>query len=325
MRKYNFMLLLLTFHLCSFEQTIRTEKIPRQPFVKYVKKYGHRDSATFYLSETSVKTSLPLVIFIQGSGNTSLYAEDKGRITPQFGHMTWYDVCNNRYRVLVIEKPGVNYLQQDIENPKFDKEFSLENWSNLIIETITYILKTESIDKSKIMIAGHSEGGVVAATVANKLNGIITHVTILAGEGPTQLYSLYRFAEEGVFFNKGGFSSQQRIDSLENSWKKIQNEPLETNKKFWGFTYLRWSSFLKTSVLEQLTGFTGRIMIMQCTNDKNVSPESAKILYSSLLSKTKDVVLQMIAGADHSFHIESNNDIDGWKMVIEKDIGWFLN
>ena len=146
----------------------------------------------------------------------------------------------------------------------------------------------------------------------------------MAGEGPSQLYSLYRFAEEGVYFSDSKSTVEQRVDSLRKVWADILLYPQSINKKFWGFTYLRWSSFLQTSILEQLIQYDGSVFIVQGTKDENVYPESAKILYTSLLSKGKRVRLEMVRDADHSFNITTDNTINGWQMNVEKIIDWFL-
>lgn len=314
------LLFFTVFVMCIRGQSVSVQHISKQPYSKY--DFISKDTITFYISETQSKNKLPLIIYIQGSGNGSLFGKmNDGSISPRLGHATWFDVCKDRYRILIVEKPGVHFLQYSGDNKKFDAQFSLENWSNTIIEAIHYTLRTQSIDTTAILIAGHSEGGLVAATVANKLNKKITHTCLMAGEGPSQYYSLYHFAEEGIFFNAKGFSKQQRLDSLSHVWERIMKDPNSTNKKFWGFTHLRWSSFLKTSVIEQLNDYEGKILITQGTADKNVFPESANVLYTSLHSKGKNVTLYMMEGADHSFSLPDKN---GWNLVIEKTVEWFL-
>ena len=134
MLRYGLILQLLTIHIFSTGQTVSKDRIPKQPFVKYIKKNTLKDNSTFYLSQSTVKESLPLVIFIQGSGNTSLYEKSNDRVIPQYGHMTWYDVSNNQFRVLVMEKPGVNYLQQTgIISPLAKQYFSTNSGAILLV------------------------------------------------------------------------------------------------------------------------------------------------------------------------------------------------
>ncbi|MGO4710762.1 alpha/beta hydrolase family protein [Chryseobacterium sp. 2TAF14] len=239
--------------------------------------------------------------------------------------MTWFNVGQEKYRVLIVEKPGVKYLQTG-QSSNFDKNFSLENWSNTIINAINYIVQNEKIDNTKILLAGHSEGGVVVSRVANLMKGKISNVAIMAGEGPSQLYSLYKFADDGTFFNTKEHNmptSEERINYVKQKWADILADPTNTKKKFWGFTYLRWSSLLKTSVIDELSNYNGKIFLLQGTADKAVYPESAIVSYTALLSKGKDVELVKIENADHAFNIMNHPETDGWKMVIEKIINWF--
>ncbi len=322
--KLKTILFLLLLTNSTFGQKAKVEFLPDLPYDKYELKTG-KDTITFYLSVSSKKGNLPLIVFVQGSGMNSLFIKSQnGQIRPEYGHIAWFDVAKEEYRVLIVDKPGVKYLQTG-ESKSFDSKFSLENWSNTIVNAINYVSKFENIDTNKIFVVGHSEGGIVASRVANIMKSRISKVAIMAGEGPSQLYSLYKFADDGTFFNTKEHNmptSEERIRYLTDTWKDILAEPKSITKKFWGFTYLRWSSMLKTSVIEELTNFNGKILLLQGTLDKNVYPETASIAYTTLLTKGKKVNLQLIENADHSFNILDKPEINGWKMVLEKTIQW---
>ncbi|AQY21058.1 alpha/beta hydrolase family protein [Riemerella anatipestifer] len=322
--KFKILFIFLFLTNSIFAQKAKIDFLPNQPYDKY-ELTSENDSLTFYLSVTSHKEDLPLIVYIQGSGMSSLFVEQNKKITPTLGHMTWFSVGQEKYRILIVEKPGIKYLQTG-ESKSFDQNFSLENWSNRIVNAINYVTEHEKINKQKILVVGHSEGGVVASRVANLMKDKISNVAILAGNGATQLYSLYKLADDGTFFNTKEHNmptSEQRLSYLKEQWKNILSEPNNTEKKFWGFTYLRWSSFLKTSVMEELSDYNGRILLLQGTSDKAVYPETATIAYTTLLTKGQNVELEFIENADHSFNILDKPQIDGWKMVIEKTINWF--
>lgn len=324
--KYFILCVLLIAYQFSFGQLVSKHHVPRQPYMKYViRENPDMDSITFYLTEFSSTSTLPLIVYIQGSGNSSLFSKDNtGTISSTSGHITWAYEAKDKAKLLIIEKPGVNYLDQGADNSDFDKRFSLENWAGRIEQVIRFVINNERIDTAKIMVAGHSEGGLVAARVAGDMDDLISNVAVLAGEGPSQLYSLYSFAESGIFFDAPGFTREQRVDSLTRAWKTILSDPNSVKMKFWGFTYLRWSSFLRTSVCDELSTYTGKVIILQGDEDKNVAPESARVLYAMLLSKGKDVMLEVIPGADHSFSMNTRAAINGWELIARKTIGWFL-
>jgi predicted esterase len=263
---------------------------------------------------------------VQGSGTNSVFTKSQnGQTRAEYGHSVWFSAAKQEYKILVVEKPGVKYLQAG-KSKSFDRKFSLESWSKTIVNAINYTTKFEKIDTNKIFIVGHSEGGLVASRVTKLMKNKIAKVAILAGEGPSQLYSLYKFADDGTFFNTPEHNmptSEQRLHYLTDTWEDILANPKSTEKMFWGFTYLRWSTMLKTSVIEELTNYNGKILFLQGMLDKNVHPETAIIAYTTLLTKGKNVKLELIENADHSFNLYDKPEIDGWKMVLEKTIQWF--
>lgn len=323
----SFSILLVFLFQGAYCQELSIHKVPRQPYYRYtISTQGSKDSITFYLSEFEMHKPLPLIVYIQGSGSKSLFTkEHSGNVTPVAGHITWTNISKNKAKILIIEKPGVSFTTINENNKLFDEQFSLESWAQRASAVIKFIVNTEQIDTSRIMIAGHSEGGVVAAKISRELKGLVSHVSILAGEGPTQLYSLLKLAEEGDLFYAENKSREERIDSLLTAWDNILANPTSTHRKFWGYSYLRWSSFLSTSVCEELSEYQGKILIVQGDADRQVHPESAKILYASLLAKDKQVRFEIIPDADHSFSIHSSKEMnDGWEMVVRKSISWFL-
>ena len=119
MKLKTFLFLLLLTN-STFGQKAKVEFLPDLPYDKYELKTG-KDTITFYLSESSKKGNLPLLVFVQGSGLNSLFAKSQnGRIRPEYGHMTWFDVAKEEYRVLIVDKPGVKYLQTG-ESKSFDR------------------------------------------------------------------------------------------------------------------------------------------------------------------------------------------------------------
>ena len=316
---------MLPIQLCG-QQKAGIEKVDRNPYFKHVLK-ENGDSLTFYLSEFDEDKQLPLVVYIQGSGYHSLFRRDGKSIRPTSGHNTLYHISKGKARILIIEKPGVEFL--DVMHPKlrnlrFDTRFSLESWSSRIQKVIDHVLKTENMDGSSVMLIGHSEGGIVAARVARLMPERISKVCIMAGEGPSQLYSLYAFASSGEFFQEQGDSAEERISYLTNTWKAICKDSTSTSSLFWGFTYLRWHSFLRTSVIEELEGCRQPVLIFQGDEDSAVYPESARVLHLALLSKGVNSELRWITGGDHSFRIERKPEVNGWKMVLEQALDWFI-
>lgn len=308
-----------------FSQDILSiEKVNRNPYFKYI--IGHEDDEiTYYLSEFHKEKELPLIVYVHGSGYQSLFAKNGESIVPTSGHISLPYIAQDKAKVLIIEKPGVDFLDQVLPNERnneFDEKFSLENWSERIEVVIEHVFSTEKIDASKIMLIGHSEGGVVVARLANMMKERIANVCIMAGEGPSQLYSLYSLARSGEFFKDKGETPDERTSYVLKMWKEIQSKSNSTEHFFWGFSYLRWHSFLSTSVMDELEDFPNSVLIIQGDQDKNVNPETASILFTDLTSKGIDVGLVTIENADHSFSNAQNSS--GWDAALKQAIEWFL-
>lgn len=97
--QHNNFLILLTNSIVA--QTVKIESLLNQPYDKYELE-TENDTLTFYLSITSDKENLPLIIYVQGSGMNSLFENRNGQIVSTSGHMTWFNVGQEKYRVLIV-------------------------------------------------------------------------------------------------------------------------------------------------------------------------------------------------------------------------------
>jgi esterase/lipase len=304
-------------------------KVPGQPYLRYFTKDKFDRSVTFYLSETKSTSKLPLVVYVQGSGANSNFSKNNDKITPRNGHIYVYESLEEKARLLIVEKPGVKYLDspgqgEAMNNDEFNREHSLERWSEAIEAAIKATIRSGLADSSRILVIGHSEGGLVACKIANDLRKLVTHVADLAGGGDSQLYDILMLARKGNFFKNVSDEPAQRVQYVLDEWKKILAEPMNTEKFFFGFSYLRWSSFMQTSCLEQLQSCTAKIFIGQGFKDENLDPSSADQLYAHLLSKNKDVTYDRLDNADHGFNDKNKPGFNGWKEEMQKVIIWFL-
>lgn len=99
---------------------------------------------------------------------------------------------------------------------------------------------------------------------------------------------------------------------------------MRADKFFFGFAYRRWSTFLASSPIEELSKARARIYIAQGTADAAVDPASADTLYAHLVAKNKQVVYDRVEGANHSFRIRDKPKTDGWQELFERIAVWFM-
>ena len=295
-----------------------------------VDRFGRRIEFYLYIPEAAKATPLPLVVFIQGSGCRSLFGKDPktGQILDFSGHSVIPEALGGRAVTMVVEKPTVKFLDPDAgEAPppeSFSKEHTLERWSEAVVAAVRAARESPVVDGRKVLVVGHSEGGLVASKVAHDLPGVVTHVACAAGGGPTFLFDILSLARSGAYFGEVSDKPQERVRWVLDEWRKIETDPTSTKKHFFGHSYRYWSSFLSSSPMEWLATVDARIYIAQGTEDNAVDPVSADILYADLVVRGKQVVYDRVEGADHSFGFKDNTRQHGWPELYTRIVEWFL-
>lgn len=312
-----------------YEPSKNVQPVPGQPYDKFSTRDRWGREIVFYLSKTTAgANALPLVLFIEGSGCRSRFEQRNGKILPAGGHIVVADVFKDKARVLVVEKPGVKYLSQPPDGCKdaaeFNRELTLERWAEANEAALRAARRLPQISRDKTLVIGHSEGGLVACRIARQMPAVVTHVASIAGGGGTQLFDLLALARKGEFFDKVSPDPDVRVSYVLDSWKQIQADPLNAEKFFFGFAYRRWSTFLTSSPIEELSRVQAKIYIAQGIEDKAVDPTSADALYAQLVAQNKPVIYDRVMGANHSFRIKDDPKIDGWQELFERIGKWFV-
>jgi pimeloyl-ACP methyl ester carboxylesterase len=312
-----------------YEPSKKSVPVPGQPYESFSTRDRFGREIIFYLSGPPAdQRPLPLVVYIEGSGCGSRFEERNGKIRPAGGHIVVADTFKDKARVLIVEKPGVKYLFQPQggckELVEFNREHTLERWVEANEAAIRAARKLPQIDKSKTLVVGHSEGGLVACRIARDLSETITHVSTIAGGGGSQLFDLIALARKGQFFDEVSPDAEARVQYVLNRWKEIAADPTSAEKFFFGFAYRRWSTFLAASPIEELTAVQAKMYIAQGTADTAVDPASADVLYAQLIAKNKQVTYDRVEGANHSFRIKDRPKTDGWQELFERISKWFM-
>ncbi|MEO1527337.1 MAG: alpha/beta fold hydrolase [Planctomycetota bacterium] len=271
---------------------------------------------------------LPLVVCVQGSGSQSVFQRYQGMIASGGPEAVIARDFRDRVRVLVVEKPGVEFLVQPTRpgsavegSEEFNREFSLPRWTEAVNAAIQATLTMDMIDDQRLMVLGHSEGAQVACEVASA-NPSVTHVAAMAGGGPTQVFDFVRFAREGVMYDPNA-TPEQRVQAFLADWKKVLDDPTASDKFILGHSHLRWSSFAQTSPIEALLQSKSKVFIAQGTADTNSLPDSAEVLYAELIARGREVTYERVEGGDHGFMTAGDNG-EGWTKTNGKAVEWFL-
>jgi predicted esterase len=304
--------------LASAQELYEPLKDANQPPINF-QRYFTKDSLgrriTFYLSTSSSISKAPLAVIILGSGGQSVWMKHGDQISGGYQNIL-QGVAQGRARVMVVEKPGVEFCSMP-ERPgsamgcpaEFLKEHTLPRWSEAVSASIKAAVKVPGIDGSRILVLGHSEGAITAAKVAADLPSV-THVAVLAGGGPSQLFDRMLVAGR---------------DEALKQWSEIRKDPESSEKFAWGHPYRRWSSFMATSVSEELLKTKARAYAVHGSEDKAVPVQSFDVLVAELLARGRDLKWERIEGADHGFALPSDaGKPDGMRGVMARVLEWFL-
>jgi pimeloyl-ACP methyl ester carboxylesterase len=328
--------LLLAAAFLGAEDTIKPKLDPTPlgiPFQRYTTTDTFGRAISFYLSTPSDgqgAPKVPVVLFIQGSGCQSLFRKDGDKILGGQQNLL-LGQAKGRVRVLVVEKPGVTFLDApkrpgsaEGASEEFLKEHTLPRWAEANVAALRAVWTLPGIDRTRALVIGHSEGGIVAARVAAEVPDV-THVASLAGGGPNQLFSLAESRGQPRPDDKPG-SAARRILAVYDEWAKVQEDPDSTTRFWLGHPHRRWSTFLKTSVTEELLRSKAKVFLAQGTLDTAVPPTGHDVLVAELKAKKRDVTAVRVEGADHGFRKQDDpkGSPEGMRMILGQALEWFL-
>jgi predicted esterase len=206
---------------------------------------------------------------------------------------------------------------------EFRRQHTLERWSEAISAALRAARTLALADQSKSLLIGHSEGGITVAHVSAE-NPFVTHVAALASSGPTQLYDFLESAQRGTLYDSLPHDRSVQVAQLLKDVSAIYADPNNSDKFFLGHPYAHWSSYLSASAAEELSKSAARIFIAVGGADATHASQSFDVLYSTLLSKQKDVTAKVLDGADHSFQFRDQPGRDGYEEIYAAVRDWFF-
>ena len=131
-------ILVLNLLLCSALGAAEDYPVGNQPFRRYVEKVRDGHYITFYLSTQQAPSPVPLIVWVQGTGCSSQFVSVGGRMSRGLQGVL-NSVARDRARILAVEKPGVEYLDDHPDDsdasacrPEFRAEFTLDRWATTI-------------------------------------------------------------------------------------------------------------------------------------------------------------------------------------------------
>lgn len=313
----------LAFLLCGHPIQ---EPAPFQRF--YVEdRLGRRIEA--YLSEATSTQPQPVALLILGSGCQSVF-QARGEQTLQGMQHYFLKAARGKARVLIVEKPGVQYLDQakrpgtaEGADPVFLREHTLERWGEANRAALAAVLQRKDVDASGCLVAGHSEGGMVAGRVA-ALEPKVSHVLSLAGGGVNQLFSLAELAARPQPKDAPD-DGEQRRQRVFDGWQKVLQDP-ESTEEFWmGHPYRRWSGFLISSPLQEFRKSKAALYLIHGSEDRSSAVASFDAMVAELSADGRAMKVERLAGKGHGFESPSYyGPPNGMQRAFERGFDWFL-
>ena len=292
-------------------------------FDRHTCKDAFQRSVTYYISNGDPEKRLPLVLVVLGSGGQSAWMRVGNQIYGGIQNLVLGE-AKGMARVVVVEKPGVSFCYSPAQPgtalgcpEEFLREHTLPRWAEANVAALKNAWTLPGVDKDRTLVVGHSEGGIVAARTAAMLPKI-THLGVLAGGGPSQLFDLALVA---------GRTSPGAATQVYTQWAKIQADPLSTKEFAWGHPYLRWSTFLSSSTTEEAKKSKAKIFAAAGTLDTAVPIESFDMFQAKILASGRDATFVRIDGADHGFAKKDDpaGPPIGFQSVARRMMAWFLS
>lgn len=267
-------------------------------------------TVVIHISKTRINEKKPLLVYIDGSGNYPLfYRKSNGNYNTSVA----FDIARyaKDYTIVLISKPGIPFSDSlryrsgnayYPSNDTYNRFYSL-NWrAGAASKAIDYLVKRMPVETKHIIVMGYSEGSQVAPAVA-ALNKKVTHVVCFVGNGLNQLYDF--IINTRLEADRNAITAEQGqkiIDSLYNEYAKIYADPQSTTHKWFGATYLKWSSFSATTPLENMLKLNVPILYIAGGKDNNQTIIDMDYVKLEFLRKGKtNLTYKVYPNSNHGF------------------------
>jgi len=275
----------------------------------------------------------PLLLFCQGSLPIPLIIKyDANGKQGIFGVFVFNpDSLSREYHLAIIGKPFIplmvdqkslnNHMTFTDKTGAFPKEYLERNFLDYYVDrdisVIKFLQKQSWVDKSKLVVTGHSEGSTIAAKLALKF----PRVTELIYASGNPLGRILTIIEEGRI---GETDSTKYAENMIKHWKDIVDSSNYMNTKI-GDTYKATYDF-SIPPMQYLKKLKIPVLICYGTKDAG-TPFIDYFRVDMIRQKKKNFTFKAYIGLDHNFFPlkptgEINYDIFNWDKVAEDWRSW---
>jgi len=300
-----------------------------------------KDTIDFVIADTTLVDVKPILLFCQGSQPVPLFIDfGEQRIAPVTLNNFDLEEMIKEYYVVVISMPktpikvtptnlnhSYNYVQDTSAEYSYAPEYIqanyLENYINRANRVIKFLVKQKWVDKTNIVVAGHSQGSRVAVGIAHS-NKKITKLGLF-GYNPMRridqaIWSYRKQAQHGEI-------SWEQADSLQQIQYEFYNKVLDDDSLVANPELKSWRSF-STCSISQLTNLEIPVYIAFGSLDNVAEYCDLLPLYFAEQNKT-NFVLKRYPNLEHNFFpLDENFRPDyangKWKEVMGSFIKWSI-
>ena len=241
----------------------KTEKVtekkrpqtPKPPFAYKSEdvEYNNADNSLAYGATITIpegKGPFPAAVLITGSGPQD---RDETIMEHKIFAVIADHLTKKGFIILRVDDRGVG---------KSTGQFSIstsEDFAKDVSSSVDYLLSRPEVDKKKIGLIGHSEGGMIAPMVATQRKDI-NFIVLLAGAG-VKIIDL--MAEQNEAIAKSGGVSEEALKEIKPLFKKVVTAIMETTDSSTAITNVTtitetWAAAKSSEILKELNFETAK-------------------------------------------------------------------
>ena len=298
-----------------------------------------KDTIDFVVTDTSLIEIKPVLLFCQGSQPVPLFVDfGAQKIAPITLNNFDINEMRRSYHIVVISMPktpviatpehlnrSYNYVQDTSINHSYDPEYIkadyLENYIDRANSVIKYLFKQKWVDKTNLVVAGHSQGSRVAVGIAHS-NKNVTKLGLFG-------YNPMRRIDQNIWAYRkqaqNGEITWEQADSLQQIEYDFYKEVLNNDSVAAHPELKSWRSF-STCSIAQLTDLNIPIYIAFGSLDNVADYCDLLPMYFAEKNKT-NYLLKRYPGLEHNF-FPMNEDFrpdyanGKWRDVMNSFIDW---
>ena len=309
--------------------------------------FGFRHLQTIYKSDTvdilikskrgEEQIKKPLFLFCQGSLPIPLIIKydvnGKKGIYNVFVFNT--DSLSKKYHLAIINKPFVpliadkNSLTNEMTfadslgnfSTNYTKRNLLDYYVDRNIQVINFLQKQSFISSTNLVLAGHSEGAAIAASIAYKCK----KVTKLIYSGGSPLGRIMSII--GRIRNEQLTDSTRNLNEIFDYWNKTVTN--KNNDNSTSDTYKGQYQFSYPAPIENLLNLNIPVLVTYGTKDFGAVLQNDYLRVKTIAKQKTNFTFNEYVGLDHNFfpllqNNKPNYDIFNWDKVAEDWRVWLM-